>query len=343
MGVELYGKTWMNVLIVGLGSIGQRHLRNIQSLYPNTKFYAFRRSFHAPTLNNFNNIKKFNIQKKYNITYLKNLNNLNQYNIHAAFVCSPTSYHIEETLKIVNQKINIFVEKPLGANLRKISILKKALNSNKVISMIGFQLRFNPIIKKLKKIVSNKNYGKLNQVLIHHGENIENFHKYESYKKMYAARKKLGGGVVLTQIHEIDYLLYLFEKYKINIINSVSKKISNLQLDVEDTLLATIVIKKNNIKTLCNINLNYYEIPQKRTITFIYENKKIEADLNKNTITFFYKTKTKKMKFNFKRNDLFLDEVKFFLTHVKKNKKINNSLNLFNGIKTLKFAIDLKR
>ena len=341
--VELYGKICMNILIVGLGSIGQRHLRNISTLYPKTKFYAFRRSFHTPSLNNFNKVKKFNIQKKYNITYLKNLNNLNKYKINAAFICSPTSLHIEESIKIINQKIHVFVEKPLGSSIKKISILEKALNSNNVISMIGFQLRFNPIIKKLKKILSNKKHGKLNQILIHHGENIKNFHKYESYKNMYAAKKKLGGGVVLTQIHEIDYLMHLFEQYEIKILNSVSKKVSNLQLDVEDTLLASIEIKKKNIKALCNINLNYYEVPQKRTITLIYEDKKIEADLNKNTITYLYQKNIKKIRFNFKRNDLFLDEVKFFLTHVKKNKKINNSLNLFNGIKTLKFALDLKR
>ena len=142
-----------------MGSIGQRHLRNIKRLYPKTKFYAFRRNFHTPTLNNFNKVQKFNIQKKYNITYLKSLNNLNKYKIHAAFICSPSSFHIKESLKIINQKIHIFVEKPLGSNLKNILNLKKALNSNKVISMIGFQLRFNPIIKKLKKIAVSRKYG----------------------------------------------------------------------------------------------------------------------------------------------------------------------------------------
>ena len=84
----------MNILIVGLGSIGQRHLRNIKRLYPKTKFYAFRRNFHTPTLNNFNKVQKFNIQKKYNITYLKSLNNLNKYKIHAALYVHH-SFHIK--------------------------------------------------------------------------------------------------------------------------------------------------------------------------------------------------------------------------------------------------------
>ena len=208
--------------------------------------------------------------------------------------------------------------------------------------MIGFQLRFSPIIMQLKKIVNSNKFGKLNQVLIHHGENINNFHKYENYKNMYASKKNLGGGVVLTQIHEIDYLLYLFESFKIEKINSVSKKISSLKLDVEDTLFSTIKLKKANSEALCNINLNYYEIPQKRTITLIYDNQKIKADLNKRTITYANINKIKIARYRYVRNDLFIKEIKYFISHIKKNKPIGKSLNLFNGIKTLKFALELK-
>lgn len=340
---EQFGRHEMNILIVGLGSIGQRHLRNIKNLYPKTNFYAFRRRFQTPALNNHNEIKKIDIKKKYKIKYLKDLKNLKKYKLDAAFICSPSSFHVDEAIKIINQKINVFVEKPLGSDLKKIAKLQQALNLNKVITMMGYQLKFNPIINKLKKIIAAKRYGKLNQVIIHHGENIKNFHKYENYKNMYAARKQLGGGVVLTQIHEIDYLFYLFENYKIQIINSISKKISGLDIDVEDTLFASIKIKKKNNEILCNMNLNYYEVPKKRIIIFIYDNHKIEADLNNNTIKYFSNRNIKKIKFNFKRNDLFLEEVKYFLTNVKKKKQIKKSLNLYNGIKTLKFAIDLKR
>ena len=50
--------------------------------------------------------------------------------------------------------------------------------------MVGFQMRFCPIIANLKKIINTNSLGKLNQVLIHHGENINNFHKYENYKDL---------------------------------------------------------------------------------------------------------------------------------------------------------------
>ena len=70
----------------------------------------------------------------------------------------------------------------------------------------------------------------------------------------------------------------------------------------------------------------------------MFDDCKIVVDLNKLTINYFFKNKKYKEKFNYKRNQLFIDELKFFINHVKKNKQIGSELNLYNGIKTLKFA-----
>ena len=66
----------MNVLIIGLGSIGQRHLRNIKKLYPKTNFFSYRRVFKTPSLNNLNQVKKFDLKSRFKITYISSLNNL---------------------------------------------------------------------------------------------------------------------------------------------------------------------------------------------------------------------------------------------------------------------------
>jgi|TARA_B110001450_G_C17583057_1_gene465784 predicted dehydrogenase len=333
----------MNILIVGLGSIGQRHLRNIKRLYPNTNFFSYRRLFKSPSLDNNNRIKDFNLKTKYKIKYINSLNNLEKHKIDIAFICTPSSFHVEETIKIIKQNINIFVEKPLGSSLKNIDKLKKTLKSKKVISMVGFQLRFNPIILKLKKIINSNKFGKLNHILIHHAENINNFHKYENYKDLYAAKKNLGGGVVLTQIHEIDYMLYLLDNYKIKKIRSLSSKVSQLKLDVEDTLNSFFLFVDKKKEVICNLHLNYYEQPGKRQISLIFENSKILADLNNRKITYEKNSHKKVEKFNFTRNDLFMSEIKYFFKHIKKDKRINDSMNLFNGIKTLKLAMRLKK
>ena len=152
------------------------------------------------------------ISKKYSITYLENLNEIikNKINLHSAFVCSPSSMHVDQVIWLLKNNINCFVEKPLGSSLKNINYLEKLFKKkNKVKTMMGFQLRFNPIINYLEKIIKKKSpIGKILSIHIHHGEHIEDFHPYEDYRISYAANKELGGGVVLTQIHEIDYFMF---------------------------------------------------------------------------------------------------------------------------------------
>ena len=78
----------MKVLIWGLGSVGQRHLRNISKINPKIEFFAIRKKFTTPALNNFNIPQKSDLKKKYNITYLSNINDLDKLNIriNAAFI-----------------------------------------------------------------------------------------------------------------------------------------------------------------------------------------------------------------------------------------------------------------
>ena len=52
----------------------------------------------------------------------------------------------------------------------------------KIKTMMGFQLKFNPLILKLKKLIESKSFGKIYNLFIHHGEHIDNFHPYENYK-----------------------------------------------------------------------------------------------------------------------------------------------------------------
>lgn len=210
--------------------------------------------------------------------------------------------------------------------------------------MMGYQLRFNPLIKYLKKIIKNNSLiGKPLAAHIHHGENISDFHPYEDYRISYAANKKLGGGVILTQIHEIDYFLHLFEKYKVKYISPISSKISDLKLNVEDILLSNFILKKGKNKLICSMNLNFFEKPKKRKFYLIGKSGSLEACFNSQKI--YINTKGKKIikNFKFKKNDIFLKELKFFISRVKSKSRISNNLNLINGIKTLRFALSLKK
>lgn len=335
----------MNILILGLGSIGQRHLRNIKKINPNAKIFALRKKFLTPLLNNKNKVIKGDIKKKYSITYLKDLSEIikNKINLHSAFVCTPSSMHVEQVIWLLKNNINCFIEKPLGSSLKNINYLETLLKKkNKVKTMMGFQLRFNPIINYLEKIIKkNSPIGKIFSVQIHHGEHIEDFHPYEDYRISYAANKKLGGGVVLTQIHEIDYFMFLFKDYLIKKSNYISSKVSDLKINVEDTVNANFILKKNKNLISCSLFLNFFERPKKRKIFIIGKNGSIDVCFNSQQLVIFKNGKKYTRKFRFLKNDIFLKEIKFFFSKIKSNQKIPDDLNLYNGIKTLRFALKL--
>jgi predicted dehydrogenase len=336
----------MNILIIGLGSIGQRHLRNLKKIQPKAQFYALRKKYTTPLLSNTNKVIRGEIKKKYSLQYINNLEeiNINKIKLDCAFVCTPTSYHVSQIIWLLKNDINCFVEKPLGSSLKQLKELEFILKKkNKLITMMGFQLRFNPIIQYLENIFKKKSpIGRVFAAHIHHGEHIKDFHPYEDYRISYAAIKKLGGGVILSQIHEIDYLLHLFKDYDFKNISFISSKVSNLDLDVEDVFSANFLLKKNNNKILCSMNLNFLERPKKRKIYLIGEKGSINVCLNSQKVLILKNNKTTVKKFIFKKNDIFIKEIKFFLSKIKSKNSISKSLNLFNGIKTLRFAIKLK-
>jgi len=337
----------MNILIIGLGSIGQRHLRNLKKILPKAQFYALRKKYSTPLLNNKNKVIKGDIKKKYSLKYMGSLEEINfkKIKIDCAFVCTPTSDHISQTMWLVKNNINCFVEKPLGSSLKKIKELELLLKrKNNIISMMGFQLRFNPIIKYLEKIIKKKSpIGKIFSLHIHHGEHIADFHPYEDYRISYAANKNLGGGVILSQIHEIDYFMFLFKNYHFANICSLSSTVSDLDIDVEDVFSASFLLKNNSHKVLCSMNLNFLERPKKRKIYFIGQKGSMEVCLNTQKVIIFKKAKKVIKNFKFFKNDIYIKELKFFISKIKSKKKISNDLNLHNGIKTLRFALKLKK
>jgi len=318
----------MNFLFFGLGSIGQRHLRNLIKLKKKSKIFALRKKYSAPLLNYKNEKIKGNVEKKYNITSIKKLGFFknNNIKIDAAFICNPSNMHVSTAEWCIKNNIPIFVEKPVATNMDDLKKIQKLIKSrNKYINVVGYQLRFNPIIRFIKKyIFDEEKLGKIYNCEIFHGEHVDNFHSYESYRNSYTSKKKLGGGVSLTQIHELDYLNYFYERYNLQDTKYISQKISKLKIDVEDNYVSIFKYKsklKKNI-SLAKITCSFLQVPKERTIFISCEFGSLYGDLNKSTIKIL-RPKKKEIfkKFNFHRNDIFVNEVKNFLDLVENKRK----------------------
>ena len=326
----------MNVLFFGLGSIGQRHIRNILELKKNVNFYAVRKSFSTPLLDKNNQKIKGDTSVKYKINTVKNLSFFikKKIKINCAFICSPSSFHVKQAIWCIKNNIPIFVEKPVATNfkdLKKINLLIK--NKPNLINVVGYQLRFNPLINYLKKnIFSNQKLGQIYNCEIFHGEHVADFHSYENYQKSYASKKSLGGGVILTQIHELDYLNFLFEGYKLKNKKYLSKKISKLKIDVEDNYTAIFdFLSKKKENVIAKVTCSYMQIPRKRDIFISCEKGSVYADLTKQKISFFYRKRKFTKVFKFKRNDMFKNEIKYFFKLLEKKIYKPNKLPTISG------------
>ena len=317
----------MNVLVVGYGSIGKRHITNL-SKFPNMNIFVCTNRKYDSFLKNkkcklFNSLDEC-INQKPDI----------------AFITNTTNLHVKTAIKLANANIHIFIEKPLSNSNKEIKLLLDTIKKRKLITMMGCVLRFNPGIKKIKKIISENKIGRVISVHAENGSFLPDWHSYEDYKKSYASRNDLGGGVVLTNIHELDYLYWIFG----NVLEvfSITGKFSELKIDVED--LSSILLRFSN-DVIGEIHLDYFQKPPARSCKVVGTQGTVYWDSNKNNILLYDVNKKKwieKMKLkNYNINDMYLDEIKHFIKCVKKSEKSINPIE--EGAKILNVAIGIKK
>ncbi len=248
--------------------------------------------------------------------------------------------HLKTCLTYLKNSKNLFIEKPLSHNTRNIKKLIREIKLNKVNCATGFQLRYHPILQKIKKIIDKNKLGKIKEAYLKNSHYLPYHHKYEDYKISYAANKKLGGGVILCFIHEIDYANYLFQN-PLNISCNGGKK-SKLKIDVEDHAKMLINYKIANNYFKVKIDIDFIKKNEERFCKIIFEKGSIHWDIRRDYLTIKYIGKPKiKFKSTLKnRNDLFLKQIKEVMINFKNRKKPQS--NLENGITSLQVAMAAK-
>ena len=307
----------MKILICGIGSIGSRHAKNLIKLGYSDILLNTSRKILDPQL------KKLKIYKSLKKALLEKPN--------LALICNETYLHEDSAIECLKNNVNIFIEKPIGFNKRKLKILYNLINKKKKINnMVGYMMRFHPAISRIKKLLKKKEIGEIFHFSTYWGEYLPNWHKNENYKNSYAAIKTKGGGVSLTLSHDLDLACHLFGKIKK--IELFKNKINTLKIKAESAVDFFVVFKKN-ISGL--IHLDYLQKKPDRTITIIGTEGKIKFDYYKNKLEVIKKNKSKFIYFkNFKRNELFINEIKYVIKRVKNKNKMEP--NIINSIKLLK-------
>ena len=318
----------INVLIVGYGSIGKRHLENFLQ-------------FKDIRLTVYTKRNDLQLLKKKGIKVSNSLTECLKENPDVGVIANETSLHIPIAIKLAKEGLDLFLEKPLSNSLKDIEKLRAIVKKNKLITQMGCNLRFHPCIKKIKSLIEQQKIGKIISAQVQNCSYLPDSHRWEDYRKSYAARKDLGGGVILTNaIHEIDYMYWFFQEVE-NVI-SMSGKFSELDVTAEDYVSSLLKFKN---KIIGELHMDYFQRPNFRSCKIRGTKGEIYWNSDNNCVNIYNMNKkrweTELEVKNYERNFSYIEQLKHFLKCIKHRKETINDLE--QGITTLKIALAIKK
>lgn len=291
----------MKYLVIGCGSIGRRHARNLVSL-----------NVGEVTVVDTNEKRLDHIRDELPVQAFSELNEaLEADSYEAAFICTPPSLHVQQAITLASRDIHCFIEKPLSNDLEGIEELIKISESKNRTVLIGYTIRFSLLIRKIRELIADDAIGKVLFLKASVGYYLPYWRPYEDYRKGYGAIESLGGGIVLDASHEIDYArLFLGE---VEEVSSVCRKLSSLEIDTED--FAEITIRHKN-GTYSQIHLDYLQTNYRRSCEIVGEKGMIIWDINEGGLK-QYGIKDKEYHVHYEGiganvNDLYLKEIRHF-------------------------------
>ncbi|MCX6035429.1 MAG: Gfo/Idh/MocA family oxidoreductase [Chloroflexi bacterium] len=333
----------MKVLIIGLGGIGQRHLRNLQLLLGNeAEIIAHDLRPNPPVLTDQLQIEQgSSLEEKYNLRIFLDLEQALAQKPDVVFVCNPSSLHVPAAMRAAQEGCHIFIEKPLSNNLEQVDELISLVESRGLKAVIGYQMRFHPCLQRLHTLINEKKVGRILSVRAEIGEYMPGWHTYEDYRQMYASRQDLGGGVILSQIHELDYLYWLFGLPRS--IYTLGGHLSSLEIDVEDTADTLMECVMDGHPLPVTLHQDYLQRPLSRFCEVFGEDGKIRVDIRALKVDVFdgQGNQVEASSYEgFQRNQLFLDELKDFLECLQGKK--TPLVDLRAGLQSLRMALAAK-
>jgi predicted dehydrogenase len=326
----------VRILVAGLGAIGQRHARNLRAICGDgleLLAYRRRRLSHVVT-ESLQRDDTRHVETELGITAFEDLEAALAARPEAVFVCTPSSSHLEIARRAADAGCHLFIEKPVSHTLDGLRELCDAVEARNLVAVVGCQWRFHPGVRWLRDLIQTGTLGPLVRADIDYGEYLPDWHPYEDYRASYAARADLGGGVVLTQIHDYDLAWWLFGAPRT--VTATGGHLSDLEIDVEDTVHAQLVCGTVPVA----IRQSFASRPPRRTITVEGETGSVTLDLLNGRVSSHPRVASTGAFADFQRNQMFVDEVRHFLSCVAGTE--TPSVPLSDGIAVLRVALAVK-
>jgi len=308
----------MKIVFFGLGSIGSRYVRILLDNY-NVDVYSFPRTMP----------RQINRPRVPEITNWSEFEDLKP---DVSFITNPTACHIDTAIKCAEYSSKLFIEKPLGHSLDRLSTLLDVVNKKHLVTYVAYNLRFHPVIQELKRYL--KEYHFLH-MRIYCSSYLPDWRPGRDHKNTYSAQSGMGGGVLLDLSHELDYTQYLLGE--ILKAECIFNRAGDLTVDAED--FADLLLET---KSGCaNIHISFMSNINERVIRLDFKELSVIADLQSGELQELSRGKiTQKSEYRIDRDGVYKKQIDYFFQNIDNPRMMNN---VFESEKLLKILIKLKR
>lgn len=286
-------------MVVGLGSVGRRHLANLRELgWSAVSLVRTGRSTLAD-------------DEFAGWPVVQAIGEALDRRPLAVIIATPTALHLDAAVPAAAAGVHLLIEKPVSHDLVGCDALQREVQRRQSTVLVGFQYRFDPGLIALKRWIDNGDLGAVVSVQARFGEFLPSMHPWEDHRDGYAARKDLGGGVLLTLCHPFDYLRWLCGEFTVTAARQ--PQLNPLHLDVETCVDVSLAFASGAAGAL---HLNFLQLPREHRVVVV-------GTLG--TATWDADTHTARLHRvqqgwseaapppGFARNTLFLDEMRHFL------------------------------
>jgi predicted dehydrogenase len=307
------------VAIIGLGSIGNRHLQNIVSVLTEqgkTFIVDLIRSGKGKDIDT-------NVSEYINKIYNAYDSAPDDYDV--VFITNPTYLHFETVKYFVSKTKHMFIEKPVFDNV-DISLGELNLKKDNIY-YVACPLRYTDVIQYLKYSCNLRN---VNSVRVISSSYLPEWRPNQDYRNSYSAHTDQGGGVSIDLIHEWDYIIYLFGQPQ-QIFN-IKGKFSNLEINSDD--LSLYIARYSNMAL--ELHLDYFGRKTMREIQIFTDEDTIVGDLTNSEIRYLKNEKV--ISFKEQRNDFQRKEIVHFFDII--DGRTVNDNDIMNAIRTIQIALE---
>jgi len=315
----------MNVLVIGTGSIGCRHILNLTNAGCTVYAYSLRGQTH-----HFSNLF---IQP----VFLLDLADTHDLQLDAVVIANATHLHIQTALHFAEQGLHIYIEKPLSSSLKHIDRLLELVSLKKLIIECGFMLRSHPNLIHLKSILQEASFGDICFLRASVGQYLPDWRPNVDYTTSYSAKSSKGGGVLFDLIHEIDITNWLCgTPLEVSAITSKSPYLS-----ITSEAVAEIGMHCPN-SVVAQVHLDYLRpcysrtleiVCQRAVFTWCYNDSSLSIESPDMPPTIIHKCPP-----DFQRNTLFVSSLDHFLARIR-NPLIPPRSSLSDSIEALRIAL----